>query len=91
MSDGWVYPSTKSPIPPKSRVIFYTDGLEEAFPSDDQRHEQFGVQGIIRTLQANCERPLEDVLQALFDESHAATKGAGRLDDTSIMVVERYE
>jgi sigma-B regulation protein RsbU (phosphoserine phosphatase) len=91
VSDGWVYPSTKSPIPPQSRVILYTDGLEEAFPSDDQRHEQFGVQGIIRTMQATREKPLADVLQALFDASHAATKGAGRLDDTSIMLLERYE
>jgi hypothetical protein len=29
------------------------------------------------------------VLQELFDASHRATKGAGRLDDTSVMLLER--
>jgi len=91
VAEDWTYPSVRSFLPPRSRVLMYTDGLEEAFPNDNERHRQFGVTGIIRTLQDCHDKPLEDVLQALFDESNKATHGAGRLDDTSIMLVERTE
>jgi hypothetical protein len=65
--------------------------LEEAFPNDGERHQQFGVQGIIATMQATAKDPLETTLERLFADSHAATRGAGRLDDTSVMLIERGE
>ncbi len=91
VAEGWIYTSVRSIIPPKSRVLLYTDGLEEAFPNDEERHRQFGIAGIIRTMQENRDQPLEKVLQALFEDSHAATHGAGRLDDTSVVLLERVE
>jgi serine phosphatase RsbU (regulator of sigma subunit) len=89
VADEWTYPSWRTPLPSRCRVLLYSDGLEEAFPSDSERHRQFGVTGIIQTLQANRDQPLENVLESLFAASHAATNGAGRLDDTSIMLLER--
>jgi serine phosphatase RsbU (regulator of sigma subunit) len=89
VSDDWVYPLCRSQIPPGCRVLMYTDGLEEAFPNDNERHRQFGVTGIINTLQATRDQPLEKVLNALFDDSNKATNGAGRMDDTSVMLLER--
>ncbi|MEX2175026.1 MAG: SpoIIE family protein phosphatase [Pirellulaceae bacterium] len=89
VADGWQYPSCRSPVPPRSRVLLYSDGLEEAFPNDNERHRQFGMTGIVATLQATRDQPLEDVLEALFLASHQATCGAGRMDDTSIMLLER--
>jgi phosphoserine phosphatase RsbU/P len=89
VSDDWVYPLCRSQIPPHCRVLMYTDGLEEAFPNDNERHRQFGVTGIINTLQATRNQPLEKVLDALFDDSNKATNGAGRMDDTSVMLLER--
>jgi serine phosphatase RsbU (regulator of sigma subunit) len=89
VSEEWGYPSWQVELPPASRLILYTDGLEEAFPGDDERHQQFGVQGITATLREMVHEPLETVLQELFDASHRATKGAGRLDDTSVMLLER--
>jgi serine phosphatase RsbU (regulator of sigma subunit) len=89
VSEDWQYPSWLAELPPRCRVILYTDGLEEAFPSDNERHQQFGVQGIIATLRETANQPLESVLDELFAASHRATKGAGRLDDTSIMLLER--
>ncbi len=91
VSDDWVYPLCRSQIPPRCRVLLYTDGLEEAFPNDNERHRQFGVTGIVNTLQTNRNQPLEKVLQALFDDSNKATNGAGRMDDTSVMLLERSE
>jgi serine phosphatase RsbU (regulator of sigma subunit) len=89
VADDWKYPSWRTPLPSRSRLLLYSDGLEEAFPNDDERHRQFGISGIIRTLQAQREQPLEQVLEALFADSHAATNGAGRMDDTSLMLLER--
>lgn len=89
VSDDWVYPLCRSQIPPRCRVLMYTDGLEEAFPNDNERHRQFGVTGIINTLQATRNQPLEKVLDALFEDSNKATNGAGRMDDTSVMLLER--
>jgi sigma-B regulation protein RsbU (phosphoserine phosphatase) len=89
VADDWAYPSCRSQLPPNSRVLMYTDGLEEAFPNDNERHRQFGMIGIVSTLQANRDQPLEKVLEALFDASNKATNGAGRLDDTSVMLLER--
>jgi serine phosphatase RsbU (regulator of sigma subunit) len=89
VSDDWVYPLCRSQIPLRSRVLLYTDGLEEAFPNDNERHRQFGVAGIVNTLQANRDKPLENVLEALFEDSNKATNGAGRMDDTSVMLLER--
>jgi serine phosphatase RsbU (regulator of sigma subunit) len=86
VADEWTYPSWRTPLPTRCRVLLYSDGLEEAFP---KRHRQFGVSGIIRTLQAGRSLPVEEVLESLFAASNAATNGAGRLDDTSIMLLER--
>lgn len=89
VTDEWTYPSWRTPLPPRCRLLLYSDGLEEAFPNDNERHRQFGITGIVNTLQATRRQPLEEVLEALFAGSHAATNGAGRMDDTSIMLLER--
>lgn len=78
-----------SPVPPHSRLLLYTDGLEEAFPENNYAHAEFGRKGVERVLESSCQRPLEEALQALFDESHAFTRGMGRHDDTSVVLVER--
>jgi hypothetical protein len=70
-------------------LLLYSDGLEEAFPNDAERHRQFGMAGIVRTLQEGRDQALPEVLESLFAASHAATNGAGRMDDTSIMLLER--
>ena len=89
MAEDWEYPSVFVEIPPGSRVLLYSDGLEEAFPNDNERHQQFGLAGITKTLQETAHLPLEEVLEELFAASNRATKGAGRMDDTSIVLLER--
>ena len=89
VADDWSYPLCRTQLPPYCRVLMYTDGLEEAFPNDNERHRQFGLAGITRTLQDTRREPLEKVLEALFDASNKATNGSGRLDDTSVMLLER--
>lgn len=83
------YDVSRFTIPPHSRLLLYTDGIEEAFPPDDADHTEFGRAGIERVLKDCRQKSIDATLQALFDESHAFTGGQGRHDDTSIVLLER--
>lgn len=84
------YESYVCKLPNNFRLLLFTDGLEEAFPADDDEN-QFGVEGIIRTLAECVELPLEETLQRLFDASNEFTQGSGRKDDTSVLLLERRD
>ena len=84
------YETTITKLPKRFRLLFYTDGLAEAFPSDDPGEvKQFGEQGITRTLKECGKSSLNETMERLFWESQYFTHGAGRHDDTSIVLVER--
>lgn len=87
--DDWQYTLCESPLPPRCRVLLYTDGLEEAFPTGGDKHQQFGLQGISDTLKATGHLPLEETMLELFAASNRCTQGAGRMDDTSVVLIER--
>lgn len=90
IDEDWVYEEISLGIPPNSRLLIYTDGLDEAFPAEgDQVHDQFGMKGIIETLKRTRDLPLDEVMEALFHDSNAATNGSGRHDDTSVVLLER--
>jgi serine phosphatase RsbU (regulator of sigma subunit) len=89
IDDEWEYERCEAIIPENSRVLLYTDGLEEAFPEDGDEEDQFGEAGIIETLKDSIDLPIEEAMQRLFDDSHAATGGQGRHDDTSVVLLER--
>jgi serine phosphatase RsbU (regulator of sigma subunit) len=90
IDSDWVYEECEVYIPENSRLLIYTDGLDEAFPAEgDQKHDQFGITGITKTLQACRDLPLDQTLEQLFTDSNAATKGSGRHDDTSVVLMER--
>jgi len=79
----------RTPVPPGSRLLMYTDGLAEAFNSDADNHREFGEKGLRRTLSETCGDDLRQTMQALFDASHAFTDGHGRHDDTSVLLLQR--
>ncbi|MBP85553.1 MAG: regulator [Planctomycetaceae bacterium] len=90
IDEEWEYEEVVSEIPENSRVLIFTDGLDEAFPAEgDMGHDQFGIKGIMKCLQEGRDLPLDEALQKLFDDSNAATQGSGRHDDTSVVLVER--
>lgn len=77
-------------MPDKYRLLFYTDGLQEAFPEHKPtKTGEFGVSGIRETMQSKVHGAATDVMQALFDNSEAFTEGSGRHDDTSVVLLER--
>jgi serine phosphatase RsbU (regulator of sigma subunit) len=83
------YSHCVSKIPPRSRLLLYTDGLVEAFAEGDGEHREFGISGIVETLKSCRELPLEETLHELFEASRRFTGGAGRHDDTSVLIAER--
>lgn len=85
------YETCTMTIPPNSKLILMTDGIIEAFPAArTDGHAEFGLKGVVKTLEAvACQCPA-DTLQALFDASNAFTEGSGRHDDTSVVVLARH-
>jgi len=82
------YKSYTTTIPPRSRLLLYTDGLVEAFPAGEQG-TLFGAAGMCKTMERTGDASVHEALQALLDDSHAFTQGAGRHDDTSALLLER--
>lgn len=86
------YETITTSLPPRCRILLYTDGLAEAFPEgvDDAIH-QFGEKGIIRTLKESTELSVSDAMEKLFHDSNEFTQGYGRHDDTSVVLIERMK
>jgi sigma-B regulation protein RsbU (phosphoserine phosphatase) len=83
------YVNNRTIIPPRSRLLLYTDGLIEAFPSGSRdEHVEFGMDGMERTMRMAKDKTVTECLELLFSESYDFTEGAGRHDDTSIMILE---
>ena len=84
------YESYITPIPPRSRLLLYTDGLIEAFPDNGAEHCEFGIKGVLESMVRTRDLPIAGALQSLFDDTHAFTQGSGRHDDTSAVLIERH-
>ncbi len=91
IDEDWEYEKCQIQIPPNCRILLYTDGLDEAFPQDGKEEDQFGEKGIIKTLKDSIDLPLADTLERLFHDSNEATRGTGRHDDTSVVLLERRD
>ena len=85
----WEYELLSAEIPPNSRLLLYTDGLAEAMYIEDERPRQFDLSGIIDTMQRTARMPLPEAVEQLFADSNAYTRGLGRADDTSVVLVQR--
>jgi hypothetical protein len=49
----------------------------------------YGLSGVEQTLARHKDHSLNQVLKALFQDSHAFTGGHGRHDDTTVVLIER--
>jgi len=74
-------------LPSHCRLALFSDGLIEAF--GDSATNQFGNHGVSGSMTRTRSRPLDECLECLFHDSNAFTKGIGRHDDTSILLVQR--
>ncbi|MCH9654803.1 MAG: SpoIIE family protein phosphatase [Planctomycetes bacterium] len=86
---GAEYDIHTSVIPENSRLLIFTDGLAEAFPGEKETFGEFGISGIMQSLQASRSDNLVVALENLFRDSNAFTDGSGRHDDTSVVLLDR--
>jgi phosphoserine phosphatase RsbU/P len=86
------YTSSTVPIPPGSRILIYSDGLTDALPPAGGPHSEmaFGIPGLSKALQDCGKMNLEETLNHLFKTTADYTEGAGRHDDTSVVLLERF-
>ncbi len=83
------YHTVSVDLPEESRLLLFSDGLTDAFPTSGDVYDQFGEKGIVKCLQSAAEMNLDSALDKLFVDSQAFTQGSGRHDDTSAVLVER--
>ncbi|NBO92629.1 MAG: serine/threonine-protein phosphatase [Planctomycetia bacterium] len=92
IADGMGYDAFTFQMPPRSRLLMYSDGLTDALaPGEIEGGQMWGVAGIIEGLKSCRKRTLEETLEHLFAASNAYTGGLGRHDDTSVLLLERLE
>jgi len=92
IADGMGYDAFEFVMPPKSRLLMYSDGLTDALaPGEAEGGKMWGVSGIMAGLKHCRLSTLDGVLEHLFDASQKYTGGVGRHDDTSVLLLERLE
>lgn len=67
------------------RIIFYTDGLEEAL---NENGEEFGIERLQQTIRESRNERFHTVPQFLLDKIHAYSGKAPRVDDQTCIVIE---
>lgn len=83
------YDICRASFPENSRILFFTDGLPEAFQVAGEKSVQFGEDGIRQTLRRLADASADLTVDGLLFDSNAFTKGEGRHDDTSIVLIEQ--
>jgi len=73
-------------LAPGESVVLYSDGISESFSPND---EEFGVEGVQRTLAGLAGAGAEDVAQGLLKAAAAHRAGREAEDDVTLLVV-RY-
>jgi serine phosphatase RsbU (regulator of sigma subunit) len=71
-------------LPPKDRIILYTDGITEVF---DSRGEMLGIEGLQRFVRETSVLPLAGMKQGILDRIAAWREGPPA-DDMSVVLVE---
>lgn len=89
IAPGMPYDAYVFTIPPRSRLLLYTDGLTDALTDEKDSRSAFGVSGICEALKKCRGRSIKETLEFLFQSSSDFTKGKGRHDDTSLLLLER--
>ena len=89
IAGDWEYTLSEVQLPPHSRLLLYTDGLDEAYGDFNGHHMAYGLEGIKQTLRECVDKSVDDTVEALFQASNEITQGEGRLDDTTVVLLER--
>jgi len=84
---GMSYISERHDFPPGSRLLFYTDGLTEAFCGD----EEFGSERLLSNFSQYPSSKADDILVALWTAIEDFCSGSPQADDMTALVLSRVE
>lgn len=82
---GMVYESERSAFPPGSRLLFYTDGLTEAFCGE----EEFGAERLIEHFSRYPSPRADAILDTLWRAVEDFCQGGPQSDDMTALVLSR--
>jgi len=82
---GMRYSSERCPFPPGSRLLFYTDGLTEAFRGD----EEFGAERLMANFSQCSSSRADGILDALWTAIGEFVEGGPQGDDMTALVLCR--
>ncbi len=82
---GMHYTSERCTFPPGSRLLFYTDGLTEAFRGD----EEFGPERLMAHFSECRSNKADDILDALWNAIGEFVEGGPQGDDMTALVLCR--
>jgi serine phosphatase RsbU (regulator of sigma subunit) len=84
---GMTYGTEKCPFPSGSRLLFYTDGLTEAFRGD----EEFGPERLLENFSKCQSSKADGILDALWTAIHTFVEGGPQGDDMTALVLCRMK
>jgi serine phosphatase RsbU (regulator of sigma subunit) len=79
------YAGERCPFPPGSRLLFYTDGLTEAFRGD----EEFGAERLMANFSQCSSCRADGILDALWTAIGEFVEGGPQGDDMTALVLCR--
>jgi serine phosphatase RsbU (regulator of sigma subunit) len=82
---GMRYSSERCPFPPGARLLFYTDGLTEAFRGD----EEFGAERLMANFSQCSSSQADGILDALWAAIGEFVEGGPQGDDMTALVLCR--
>ncbi|HEY1986319.1 MAG TPA: SpoIIE family protein phosphatase [Terracidiphilus sp.] len=82
---GMRYTSERCPFPPGARLLFYTDGLTEAFRGD----EEFGAERLMEHFSKCSSTKADGILDALWTAIAEFVEGGPQGDDMTALVLCR--
>ncbi len=82
---GMSYTSERCPFPPGSRLLFYTDGLTEAFRGD----EEYGPERLMESFSKCKSSKADGILDALWTAIQSFVEGGPQGDDMTALVLCR--
>jgi len=86
IAEDAVWEQGRVQLRPGSLLLVYTDGIQDA---QSPRGEFFGEERMARAIQANLQRPVVDLQDALLSEVYTFASGEPQMDDITLMIVAR--
>lgn len=85
VKDSHSYRQSERKLHRGDRIVFYTDGILE---SRNRQSEFFGKRRFYGALEANRDRPVQEMVDSVYDAIKTYSRGTRPDDDISLMVVE---